>query len=131
MFRKLAPASGENEVVVNLNGSSENKVWIGVIGFDNVNQSTPEDGISTKSGQGSSATINGISAEAGDLVVDAIGTDKSVGSPGSGQTERWGAEAESGKQAKGSTKDNSGSVDMSWSFSGGKFTHVAFNINSV
>jgi hypothetical protein len=131
VFRKLVPASGTNDVVVDLDVSSQNKVGIGVIGFDNVNQSNPEGAISTNSGQGSDATITGISTETGDLVVDAIGTDKSVGSPGSGQTERWAAEAESGKQAKGSTKDDSGSVDMSWSFGGGKFTHVAFNINSV
>jgi len=131
VFRKLAPAIGENEVVVNLDGSSENKVGIGVIGFDNVNQSTPEGAISTNSGQGSDATITGISTEGGDLVVDVIGRDKTGGSPGSDQTEQWAAVAESDKQAKGSTKDDSGSVDMSWSFNGGKFTHVAFNINSV
>ena len=131
VFRKLAPATGTNNVVVNLDGSSENKVGIGVIGFDNVNQSTPEDAILTNSGQGTSATISGISTEGGDLVVDVIGTDKSVNSPGSGQTEQWAAEAESGKQAKGSTKDDSGSVDLSWSFSNGKFSHVGFNINSV
>lgn len=130
VFRLVNPASGSGTVSLELRGKRENKVGIGVISFENVDQGDPEDSVSTATSQGNSSTLSGISTTGVDLVVDAIATDKSVTGPGANQVDQWRAEAEAGKQAGGSTADGSGSVDMSWKFNSGKYTHVGFNINN-
>lgn len=130
VFRLTNPASGSGTVSLEIDGTEENKAGIGVISFENVDQGNPEDAPSTTSGDGSSSTISGISTTQEDLVVDVIGTDKVVSGPGANQVDQWRAEAESDKQAGGSTEDGSGSVDMSWNFNSGKYSHVAFNINN-
>jgi hypothetical protein len=133
VFRLTNPASGSGTVSLAIDGTEANKAGIGVISFENVDQGTPEDTVSTATGQSSGKsdpTLSGISTTQVDLVVDAIATDKRVNSPGPNQVDQWRAEAEPNKQAGGSTEDGSGSVDMSWDVNSGKYTHVGFNIRS-
>jgi hypothetical protein len=130
VFRLINPTSGSGTVSLELTGNRENKVGIGVISFENVDQGTPEDPASTATSQGNSATLSGISTTGVDLVVDGIATDKSITGPGADQIDQWRAAAEAQKQSGGSTADVKGSVDMSWSFNSGKYTHVGFNLNN-
>ena len=126
IFRLINPSVGTASV--NVTFEQKNKAAIGVMSFAGVDQTTPTEGLVSQDGNASSSSIT-VSSETDDLVVDIIGTDKTI-SVGSGQTQQWIEPAENGKESGGSTEPGASSVTMSWSLSGGKYTHVGFNINS-
>lgn len=88
IFSLVAPPVGTANVQINISGGQQNKAAIGAISFTGADQSTPTEGFGNSSGEGSSSSIN-VNSESGDLVVDAIGTDKNNLAAGAGQTDSF------------------------------------------
>ncbi len=115
----VAPSSGTNNLVVNLNnaGGGTN---VGVMTFTGVDQTTPLGAFGSASGDATSGSAT-VSSATGDLVIGAVAV-KDINQdliPGGSQTERWdlftGTEANGG----GSTAAGAASVNMSWTWTAG------------
>ena len=121
IWRLIAPDIGTHDVVVTLSNSGHEGAAVGVMTFNNVDQTSPLGTFVSAVGDAGSPTVN-VSSAAGELIFDTLvlehDGDLSI-TPGSGQTERW--DLDVGKiNAGGSTKPGAASVTMSWSFVGDK-----------
>lgn len=130
LYRLKAPATGTADVVVTIEGTQANKAAIGVVSLEGVSQSDPDDATVSTAGQQATSSLT-VASETGDLVMDVLATEKTITGPGAGQTLRWKAAAEPGKESAGSTEPGADSVDMSWDFESSAFIHIAFNINAA
>lgn len=139
VYSLTAPPLGSHDVVVTIADGDSDRVTIGSISYNGVDQSIPIDGISSREGYGANPSIT-ISSEVGDLVQDAMANlaDGSVNPPiaGGGQTERWneemGGSGSSNHFSTGSTKAGGSSVTMSWTLSQSRrWVNIGFNINSA
>lgn len=133
IFRLMAPAEGTANIVVDIEGISANKAALGAISYFGVDQGTPTENQTSLSSEGTSSSIS-VTSETDDLVMDIVGTDKAIAdtAAGPGQTRRWTAAAESGKETSSSTESGASSVTMDWNFSTTrKINHIGFNINAT
>ena len=82
VYSLTAPPLGSHDVVVTIADGESDKVTIGSISYNGVDQSIPIDGISSREGYGANPSIT-ISSEVGDLVQDAMANlaDGSVNPP--------------------------------------------------
>jgi hypothetical protein len=117
IWRLVAPATGANNVVVNL-GTSKDLV-AGAASFTGVNQTTPLGTFFSAIGSSSPATVNVTGVAEGEVVIDTLNPlPTTTPTVGAGQTQRWNTTG--GTTGAGSTKPGpagAGTVTMSWTFS--------------
>ena len=134
VWRLIAPPTGSNNVAVTLSGGNSDKVTVGAITYNGVNQTTPIDGVTSAQGYSTSASVTVVS-QVGDLVQDAMAAiSAGASSIGSGQTQRYsremGGSGASNHFGVASTEPGATSVPMSWSLTESKeWVIVGFNIN--
>ena len=136
VWRLISPPVGSNTVAVTLSGGNSDKVTIGAISYNGVNQTTPIDGVTSAQGYSTSASVT-VTSETGDLVQDTMAaTSAGASSVGSGQTQRYnremGGSGVSNHFGAASTEAGASSVTMSWSLTESKeWVIIGFNINPI
>ena len=120
IWRLVAPATGANNVVVNLSAVPQSAT-VGVMTFTGVHQTTPLGTFAPALGESTSASV-AVTSAAGELVFDTLVLQKTADVdfvPGAGQTERWDLfQGPGSANGGGSTEAGAASVTMSWSWSG-------------
>ena len=122
LFRLIAPATGANNIVVDVEGAPGN-VAVSAASFTGVHQTTPLGTPVTGTGNNSDTPSVTVSGATGDLIVDFLGTlgNAISGTPGTGQTSRSSnpnAEASSFI----STEAGAASVVMDWTLGAAKWS---------
>lgn len=131
MWYLVNPATGANDVVVTLSGSTEFSA--GATSWTGVDQTTPLGTASATAGHSSSVSLSGVSSAADEFVVDVVAIDSSSATITSdvSQASRWergGGEATAGGLnvvGGQSTEAGAASVTMSWSVSATKDWAIA------
>jgi hypothetical protein len=122
IWRLVAPATGTNDVVVNLSAAPEGAT-VGVMTFTGVNQATPLGSFASNLGESTSASVT-VASAASELVFDTMVLESSadrdlIPDPGPPvQTERWDLFQALAANGGGSTEAGAASVGMSWSWTG-------------
>ena len=126
IWRRIAPSTGTNDVVITFSGNLRYGARAGVMTFTGVHQTTPLGTFAGANGNSVGPVTVNVTSAATDLVFDTVGC-ASDGSTlctsltvGAGQTQRWNLFAldagSTGEQlrAAGSTEPGAASVTMSW-----------------
>ena len=139
MWELKSPAVTTGNIVVTYSGNVRS--CVGVMVFDNVDQTTPVDtAVETATVDAAGSISRSVTSESGDLVVDslcvtdALGTLTSGATEGAGQTERYDLfiDATQDAIAAGSTEAGGASVTMSWTFTDTENASIiATNINGT
>ena len=126
-FKKTNPASGANNVVVNLSGTSAGSCVVSAISFTGVDQTDCVEADATNIGTNDSPTVNITTINNNALVVDGVTARRQTAgaTAGGGQTERLDTlftyPSFSGSALVSTEpKATAGSVTMSWSISQGQ-----------
>lgn len=110
-WRLIAPATGANNVVVTMNGTTA-EIKSGAVSMTGVHQTTMVGTQATASGSSTTPSV-AVTSATDELVMDGIGADTPVSATvGAGQTERWKIVA--GVGGAGSSEAGAASVTMSW-----------------
>ena len=127
--RKTAPATGANNLVMTLTGSSSTNAG-GGSSYYGVDQTTPL-GTPVKNSSASGNPSSTVTSAAGELVVDFLGDLGGSGTvtPDAGQTQRWQIEEAGTERSSSSEEAGAASVVMSWTHAiSGEWTQIAVAI---
>ncbi len=115
VYGRVNPTAKTATMRVTLSAGDGSGTYVAVSSFTGVHQTTPLGTVVTADGGTSSTPTVTVSAAAGDLIVDFMGTKETSGNKtaGPGQTERWdGTNGQS--NGAGSTEAGAASVVMNW-----------------
>lgn len=111
-----APATGNHDLVMSWTPTSAIDVVVGVILFNNVNQTSANSfgGAATNEGNSSSPTLD-VTSATGEMVIDSVcAWNQAIGAVGAGQTQHYNTTIASLFHGAGSREAGAGTVTMSW-----------------
>lgn len=112
-WRRIAPATGANNIVVTLVAAGD--LSCGGQSFSSVDQTTPLGTQAVATGSSTAPTVN-VSAATDDLVWDTLGGDDGTNTIGADQTSSWNITGGTVPNGAGSTEPGAATVTMSWTF---------------
>lgn len=136
VWYRIAPVTGNNNVVITIDGSNSNKMGAAAISLSGVDQTTPLEGSGSDTGNEDNPTVT-VTSETDDLVMDVESSfADAVSTEGPGQTRQFdqelGGSGASSVFMQGSTEPGATSVRMNWTRSKiEKGAMIGFNVNAL
>ena len=112
IWRRIAPATGANDVVITMSASCTDIVC-GNISFTGADQTTPDGAFNSAIGNSTTPSVV-ITSATGEIVMDTLDYAEVGAAPGAGQTEQWDSSTGAAINGAGSTEAGAASVTMSW-----------------